>query len=487
VNPIITWNHFDSALSYPPTVLGQCVSSVMFYRGGSYPPQYRRQLFIGDYGTDWIKVLRLDGAGRPLELLDFADATDYPVDFASEPGTGNLVYVAIAAPDVRRIRWTGPVVNAPPIASADASLPLGPAPLAITFSAAASLDPDGDPLTYAWTFGDGGTASVRDPQHSYLAAGTFDAILTVDDGHGGVARDTVHVVATSPPAFPRTHVLDTFQGPDGPLGAPWSDPNHALAHAQVVNGALVPGCCTTLAPVWTTAAFGPDQEAWISLSRVTPGAREHDLLLKMQDANDAADHVEVRYDALLGQVQVSTLTGETWTPCGAPINVHFAAGDLFGARALANGTVQVYRNAVLLGQVSLGNWPSADGGGYIGLSFEGAYQTRVEDFGGGDMGTLAVPAPLTAGLALSAAQPNPARHGASLDLTLPAAAKVAFDVIDVQGRVLWRSPAARLAPGVHRLAWNGADADGRPARAGVVLARVRVDGRVLVRRIAVVR
>jgi len=486
-HPILSWSHYDAALSFPPTVLGQCVSAVGFYTGSAYPPQYRHQLFIGDYGSDWIKVLRLDGAGRPLELLDFADATDFPVDFATEPGTGNLVYVAIAAPDVRRIRYTGGSGNGAPTAIADATPASGATPLGIQFSAAASVDPDGDPLTYAWTFGDGGNANVRDPQHSYLTAGPFDAILTVDDGHGNFGSDTVHVTAVSPPSFPRTHALDTFDGGDGQLVAPWSDPDHGLRRAQIVNGALVPGCCATLAPVWTATAFGPDQEAWITFSRVTAGAREHDLMMKMQDKRDDADHVEVRYDALLGQVQVSTLTGSTWTTRGAPIDAHFQAGDVFGARATAAGQVQVYRNSVVLGSVSLASWPSAGAGGYIGLSFEGAYRTRVEDFGGGNVGTLAVPEPASAGLALSAPRPNPSSHGATLDLTLPVAASVAFDVLDVQGRLLWHAADARLDPGVHRLAWSGTDAAGRMARAGIVLARVRVDGRTLVRPIAVVR
>ena len=54
--------------------------------------------------------------------------------------------------------------------------------LACAFDATGSSDPDGEPLTYAWDFGDGGTGSGANPQHAYAAAGTFPVTLTVSDG-----------------------------------------------------------------------------------------------------------------------------------------------------------------------------------------------------------------------------------------------------------------------------------------------------------------
>jgi len=59
---------------------------------------------------------------------------------------------------------------------------LGAVNTAISFDGSGSSDPDGDPLTYAWTFGDGGTATGAMPTHSYAAAGVYDVCLTVNDG-----------------------------------------------------------------------------------------------------------------------------------------------------------------------------------------------------------------------------------------------------------------------------------------------------------------
>lgn len=52
----------------------------------------------------------------------------------------------------------------------------------VTFDASEASDPDGDPLTFQWAFGDGASASGVTPTHAYAAAGTFLVDLTVSDG-----------------------------------------------------------------------------------------------------------------------------------------------------------------------------------------------------------------------------------------------------------------------------------------------------------------
>jgi len=59
---------------------------------------------------------------------------------------------------------------------------LGAVNTAIQFDGSLSSDPDGDPLTYAWTIGDGGTATDAMPTHSYATAGIYDVCLIVNDG-----------------------------------------------------------------------------------------------------------------------------------------------------------------------------------------------------------------------------------------------------------------------------------------------------------------
>jgi PKD repeat protein len=50
-----------------------------------------------------------------------------------------------------------------------------------------STDPDGNLTRWSWDFGDGATASSRDPNHSYSDAGTYAVRLTAEDSEGATA------------------------------------------------------------------------------------------------------------------------------------------------------------------------------------------------------------------------------------------------------------------------------------------------------------
>ena len=65
---------------------------------------------------------------------------------------------------------------------------------AVPMSAAGSTDPDGDALTYAWTFGDGGVASGAAVSHTYAQNGSYTVRLIVSDIRG--LADTVTTTAT---------------------------------------------------------------------------------------------------------------------------------------------------------------------------------------------------------------------------------------------------------------------------------------------------
>ena len=96
-----------------------------------------------------------------------------------------------------------------------------------------SGDPDGSITTYAWDFGDGGSASSQNPSHAYAAGGTYTVTLIVTDNQG--ATGTVsHSVTVSPPPPPNQPPVVTAGGNQSVLvgalftlsGASFSDPNH---------------------------------------------------------------------------------------------------------------------------------------------------------------------------------------------------------------------------------------------------------------------
>lgn len=64
-------------------------------------------------------------------------------------------------------------------------------------NASGSSDPDGDPLSYSWNFGNGVTASGVTASNSYSTEGTYQVTLTVSDGNGGsdTATETITVIS----------------------------------------------------------------------------------------------------------------------------------------------------------------------------------------------------------------------------------------------------------------------------------------------------
>lgn len=88
--------------------------------------------------------------------------------------------------------------NQPPVAASSATPSTGKAPLSVAFSSAGSSDPDGGALSYSWSFDDGTpNSNAANPNHSYVAAGTYHPVLTVTDAQGATASHSSTVVVNA--------------------------------------------------------------------------------------------------------------------------------------------------------------------------------------------------------------------------------------------------------------------------------------------------
>ena len=93
--------------------------------------------------------------------------------------------------------------NQPPVANAGGPYS-GHRKQSVTFSGAGSSDPDGNPLSYQWDFGDGATGTGAQPKHAYASSGSYTVTLVVSDGlaQSAPAKATVTITNRLPIANP---------------------------------------------------------------------------------------------------------------------------------------------------------------------------------------------------------------------------------------------------------------------------------------------
>lgn len=183
---IYAYSHFNRDAS---------ITAGFIYHGTQFPSAYQGNFFFGDYAQNWIKRLTFNTDGSVAGVFGFE-----PLDGAPDGPTGDVVYLT-EGPDgslyyidlgfsettgdshtskIKRIRYVQS--NQAPVALISATPTTGPPPLAVAFSSAGTMDPEGQPLTYSWDFGDGLTSTEVNPAHTYNQAGQYVVRLTVSDG-----------------------------------------------------------------------------------------------------------------------------------------------------------------------------------------------------------------------------------------------------------------------------------------------------------------
>lgn len=193
-------------------------------------------------------------------------------------------------------------------------------------------------------------------------------------------------------SFPSTDILDTFDRPDGPLGPNWG--GYVGQYAIATNQVIAVGACCEVS--WITD-FADTQEAYLTLGVIDPSASEIGLVLKVQGATTLSGGLKISFMPSNQLIQVWTREpGGTWISRGASIAANFEAGSLFGARARANGLVEIFKNNAQLGAVDVTSWSLSPRSGRIGFLVNFGGTTQLDNFGGGKSTSKKVYLPILA-------------------------------------------------------------------------------------------
>lgn len=89
--------------------------------------------------------------------------------------------------------------NNPPVAAFTGAPLSGNYPLTVAFTDQST----NGPTSWSWTFGDGGTSTLRNPSHQYTAAGTYTVALTATNAYGSnTLTKTGYITVSAPPTNP---------------------------------------------------------------------------------------------------------------------------------------------------------------------------------------------------------------------------------------------------------------------------------------------
>ncbi|MCH8541585.1 MAG: PKD domain-containing protein [Opitutales bacterium] len=176
--------HYVSVLNNAPLAMlsaspnqGEAPLTVDFDASGSTDPDGHSLSYTWDFGDGSAPVTGATASHTYTEQGAYFASVSVEDGHGGVGGAVQLIEVGNQAP-TPRFSFTST---------------FGIPPVTVDFDASDSTDPEGDPLSFSWDFGDGSTASGETVTHTFSDYGEFEVHLTVDDGQGN-ERSTSQVL-----------------------------------------------------------------------------------------------------------------------------------------------------------------------------------------------------------------------------------------------------------------------------------------------------
>ena len=158
------------------------------------------RLFIYEWMRNWVQTVKLGTAGpeiepfvpdwnlrRPIDMKLGSDGALYMIEYGYQWWENN---------DSRIVRVVYRSGNREPVVKLTAKETAGKEPIALTFDAAASRDPDGDVLKFVWSIaGKEQTGDEATFAHTFDQPGSYEVSVTALDRSGAksTAKEMIHV------------------------------------------------------------------------------------------------------------------------------------------------------------------------------------------------------------------------------------------------------------------------------------------------------
>lgn len=162
-----------------------------------FPDYYNGKLFIYDWIRGWIMAVTMDKDGNYQKMERFMPGTKFNAPIDMEMGPDGRLYVLEyghgwfsknADAGLARIDYNGG--NRAPTATLKVEKLTGGLPFKVKLDAENAVDPDGDPITYVWNFGNGNKLETKEPhaEYTFSTAGEYPVFVDVTDDKGASSR-----------------------------------------------------------------------------------------------------------------------------------------------------------------------------------------------------------------------------------------------------------------------------------------------------------
>lgn len=199
-----------------------------------------------------------------------------------------------------------------------------------------------------------------------------------------------------PSAYPVTALLDDFNRADeSPLAGNWSTPINVSGASAAISGNGVITNSTPPAGVsayWDLAQFGPDCEAWITVSADLDTNENFSVFARLKDVGtDNYDGYQVGINAASNEIGIGRRDNGSYTNLGS-VTVTPSVGDSVGIRCVGS-RIEAWHKPVG------GSWTlkvaatdtTYAAAGYVGFDmYTEDFTTKLDDFGGGTLPTTTV-------------------------------------------------------------------------------------------------